>query len=92
MDYIITDSITSPMQYADAYSEKLAYLPHTFFIGDHAQMLKHLTERVILKGANQNLPNDKDTITVVNAQNLEPIMSKAEEIADVNLSVSLIIC
>lgn len=49
MDYIITDSVTSPLELAHAYSEKLAYMPHTFFIGDHAQMLKHLTERVILK-------------------------------------------
>lgn len=49
MDYIITDSITSPLELAHAYSEKLAYMPHTFFIGDHAQMLKHLTERVIVK-------------------------------------------
>lgn len=49
MDYIITDSVTSPLELAHAYSEKLAYMPHTFFIGDHAQMLKHLTERVIVK-------------------------------------------
>lgn len=49
MDYIITDSVTSPLELAHAYSEKLAYMFHTFFIGDHAQMLKHLTERVIVK-------------------------------------------
>lgn len=49
MDYIITDAVTSPLRLAHAYTEKLAHMPHTFFIGDHAQMLKHLTERVILK-------------------------------------------
>uniref|UniRef100_A0A914X6Z0 protein O-GlcNAc transferase n=1 Tax=Plectus sambesii TaxID=2011161 RepID=A0A914X6Z0_9BILA len=79
MDYIITDKVTSPLSLAHAYSEKIAYMPHTFFIGDHAQMLKHLTERVILKEKNSDY-SDKDTITVVNAANLEPLLSKAESI------------
>ena len=35
MDYIITDAVTSPAELADQYSEKLAYMPNTFFIGDH---------------------------------------------------------
>lgn len=38
MDYIITDAVTSPMEMASAYTEKLAHMPHTFFIGDHAQV------------------------------------------------------
>ena len=33
MDYIVTDAITSPIRLAHAYTEKLAYMPHTFFIG-----------------------------------------------------------
>merc|ERR1712012_1525436 len=33
MDYIITDQHTSPMSLASQYSEQLAYMPHTFFIG-----------------------------------------------------------
>ncbi|VDK52763.1 unnamed protein product [Anisakis simplex] len=78
MDYIITDAITSPLELAYAYSEKLAYMPHTFFIGDHAQMLKHLTERVILKEKNDTSPMNKDTVTVVNSVNLEPLLSKAD--------------
>lgn len=77
MDYIITDQVTSPIDLAHAYSEKLAYMPHTFFIGDHAQMLKHLTERVILKEKKDGVA-DRDTVTVVNATNLEPLLSKAE--------------
>lgn len=35
MDYIVTDKITSPIEHADHYSEKFAYMPDTFFIGDH---------------------------------------------------------
>ncbi len=42
MDYIITDKFTSPLDLADQYSEKLAYMPHTFFVGDHRYMFPHL--------------------------------------------------
>ena len=46
MDYIITDRITSPLGYADHYSEKFACMPHTFFVGDHKQMFPHLIQDV----------------------------------------------
>lgn len=42
MDYIVTDRVTSPLHLADQYSEKLAYMPHTFFVGDHRYMFPHL--------------------------------------------------
>lgn len=42
MDYIITDKFTSPPELAEHYSEKLAYMPHTFFVGDHRSMFPHL--------------------------------------------------
>ena len=42
MDYIITDKFTSPLELEDHYSEKLAYMPHTFFVGDHRYMFPHL--------------------------------------------------
>ena len=42
MDYIITDSVTSPPELAEQYTEKLAYMPFTFFIGDHFHMFPHL--------------------------------------------------
>ena len=35
MDYIVTDSITSPIELAEEFTEKLAYMPDTFFVGDH---------------------------------------------------------
>lgn len=79
MDYIITDVLTSPLELAYAYSEKLAYMPHTFFIGDHINMFPHLTERAILRGKDKaHDGNHKDNVTVVNSTNLEPIMSKSE--------------
>lgn len=79
MDYIITDETTSPLDLAYAYTEKLAYMPHTFFIGDHAQMLKHLTERVVLKDRNSGSDTPhRDTVTVINATNLQPLLDKVE--------------
>ena len=44
MDYIVTDKVTSPCELEDQYSEKLAYMPHTFFVGDHKQMFPHLMQ------------------------------------------------
>jgi protein O-GlcNAc transferase len=69
MDYIVTDRVTSPIHLADQYSEKMGYMPDTFFVGDHRQMFPHLIERVILSdktataaaaaaaAAEQNKPN-----------------------------------
>lgn len=52
MDYIVTDKLTSPVELASQYSEKLAYMPNTFFVGDHKHMFPHLIERVILQDSN----------------------------------------
>ena len=52
MDYIITDKFTSPIRLAEQYSEKLAYMPHTFFVGDHRYMFPHL----LLKGQGTTNP------------------------------------
>jgi len=42
MDYIITDKQTSPLELAFQYSEKLAYMPNTFFIGTNLKMLEKI--------------------------------------------------
>lgn len=86
MDYIVTDAVTSPLRLAHSFSEKLAYMPHTFFIGDHAQMFRHLTERVILKTAGlapvvtESGPVERDNIAVVNGASLDPLLKKAEPV------------
>lgn len=49
MDYIITDRITSPMELAEQYSEKLAFMRDTFFVGDHRHMFPHMLENLVLK-------------------------------------------
>uniref|UniRef100_A0A8C8CPZ6 UDP-N-acetylglucosamine--peptide N-acetylglucosaminyltransferase 110 kDa subunit n=1 Tax=Oncorhynchus tshawytscha TaxID=74940 RepID=A0A8C8CPZ6_ONCTS len=48
MDYIVSDKETSPFEVAEQYSEKLAYMPHTFFIGDHANMFPHLKKKAVI--------------------------------------------
>lgn len=40
--------MTSPIKYAEQYSERLEYMPHTFFIGDHMHMFPHLNNRLIV--------------------------------------------
>ncbi|CAH0716023.1 unnamed protein product, partial [Brenthis ino] len=45
MDYVITDEISSPLSTSSDFSEKFAYMPYTYFIGDHRQMFPHLKVR-----------------------------------------------
>lgn len=94
MDYIVTDKITSPIELASQYSEKLAFMPDTFFVGDHKNMFPHLIERVILttetnglKKHNHNYSSSQsalvneappDNVAIVNATDLSPIMEKVE--------------
>lgn len=79
MDYIVTDRVTSPVEYASHYSEKLAYMPHTYFIGDHKQMFPHLTERVVLQDKNKSGNGDvSDNVAVINAPDLTPLLKHAD--------------
>merc|ERR1711971_98088 len=75
MDYIIADQHTSPMSLASQYSEQLAYMPHTFFIGDHAQMFPHLKERIVM--ANTAEGAVKENIAIINAVDIDPLKDVA---------------
>ena len=80
MDYIMTDAVTSPIHLKDQYSEKLAYMPKTFFIGDHMQMFPHMLQKAILLAKDE--PNKygdgtRDNIMLVNAIDLKPLFEKA---------------
>lgn len=46
IDYLITDKICSPPNSEHFYTEQLAYLNQSVFIGDHKQMFKNLPQRV----------------------------------------------
>ena len=79
MDYIITDAVTSPMHLAEQYSEKLAYMPRTFFLGDHTHMFPHLHEHVIIDCGKSAIV-DRDNVMVANATNLKPLIETAEAV------------
>jgi len=79
MDYIITDAVTSPMHLAEQYSEKLAYMPRTFFLGDHTHMFPHLHEHVIID-CGKSAILDRDNVMVANATNLKPLIDTAEAV------------
>lgn len=75
MDYIITDKSTSPPELAAQYSECLAYLPHTFFIGDHMNMFPHLSQKVILAG-NDSADSESDNAFLLNGTSLGTLLDK----------------
>lgn len=81
MDYIVTDRVTSPLELASQYSEKLAFMPKTFFIGDHQQMFPHLKERVIIIDK-EKLGNGHnkvaDNVALVNGTDLSLILERTE--------------
>ena len=78
MDYLITDEITSPLSLSSQYSEKLAYMPHTFFIGDHANMFSHMTEKAVIIESQQNIITTVDNRSIVNGTNLKPMLERSD--------------
>ena len=80
MDYIITDRVTSPLELASQFSEKLAFMPKTFFVGDHRQMFPHMRERVIITVASSPSENGKvaDNVALVNGTDLSPILERTD--------------
>merc|ERR1719331_3536427 len=77
MDYIITDKQTSPLSLAAQYSEQLAWMPHTFFIGDHMRMFPHLKERIIMADSKDIDGSLQDNVAVINAVDTKPIKDVA---------------
>jgi len=81
MDYLITDRVTSPLSLAAQYTEKLAYMKDTFFVGDHKQMFPHLKERVLIKTSDSlgSLEEPlKDTVALLNTADLSPVLESTE--------------
>ena len=77
MDYIITDVHTSPLQVADQYSEKLAYMRNTFFIGDHHNMFPHMLKRALLTTKDDPLGDQRDNIHIVNGLDLKALVDNS---------------
>ena len=78
MDYILTDKVTSPPHTASQYSERLACMPRTFFIGDHQNMFPHLREKILLCPHDQPNANTRDNICLVNGYDLEQLFESCD--------------
>lgn len=57
MDYFISDVVASPLEQSNHYTECLAHMPHTHFIGDHKRMFPHLLERIDVIDSLDGLPS-----------------------------------
>lgn len=73
MDFIVTDCITSPLELAHQYSEKLAYMPNTFFVGDHWNMFPHMIQKVLVQTKDGTV---RDNLALINAKNLDAVLDK----------------
>ncbi len=77
MDYIITDKNTSPIELAHQYSEKLAYMPNTFFVGDHRYMFPHLKDKAIISTGAIG-----DNRAVINGLDLKPLLQTSTAVSN----------
>ncbi|XP_074651538.1 UDP-N-acetylglucosamine--peptide N-acetylglucosaminyltransferase 110 kDa subunit-like [Tubulanus polymorphus] len=83
MDYIVTDRVTSPIELASQYSEKLAYMAHTFFIGDHMHMFPHMLTKAVIKKESAGHSPDQDNIYVVNTVDMKGLLSKTKLVKEI---------
>lgn len=83
MDYIITDKNTSPVELAHQYSEKLAFMPNTFFVGDHRYMFPHLKNKAIL-----TTEATGDNKAIINGLDLKQLLQFATSVSHIILSES----
>jgi len=77
IDYIITDMVTSPVEFASQYTEKFAYMPQTYFIGDHRQMFPHMCDRIILINRMHGKENMSENVVILNGIDLSPIIENS---------------
>lgn len=81
MDYIITDKICSPMSAALDFSEKFAYMPYTYFIGDHKQMFPHLKSHYkVITGNENGSDQNMALINCADSVNINKILKTTEKV------------
>lgn len=78
MNYLITDETSSPKYASDDFTEKMAWMPHTYFIGDHMQMFQHLKCKYLVQWENEY----KNCVGIINSSEHKNI----EEIFKVNVT------
>lgn len=80
MDYVITDEISSPMSTAIDFCEKFAFMPYTYFVGDHKQMFPHLKIHCKVKTDSEH--NSYPKVVLINCAesiNINKILNVSEK-------------
>ncbi|KAJ2954228.1 hypothetical protein O0L34_g2471 [Tuta absoluta] len=75
MDYIITDKVSSPMSTEADFSEKLAFMPQTYFVGDHNQMFPHIKNHHRVRVKDKLLKETEALINSAENINVEDIFT-----------------
>ena len=73
IDQFLTNRVTSPPQTAHQYSEKLAFLRRTFYIGDHENMVPHLNEKIVPCPSDQANADNRDNVCIVSGCAIEQL-------------------
>jgi protein O-GlcNAc transferase len=60
IDYLISDHVTSPQDHFELYTEKIAQMPHSYFVNDHKQTYPpHFDSKELATRESLGLPTDK---------------------------------
>lgn len=60
VQYAVVDRTVVPEEYSEFYSEKLIYMPHSYFVNDHKQCAKYIfDEKCLPTRAQYGVPEDK---------------------------------
>ncbi|KAL0902296.1 hypothetical protein ABMA27_000199 [Loxostege sticticalis] len=73
IDYIITDEISSPLKMESDFTEKFAYMMHTYFIGDHQKMFPHLKMHFKVNSS-EEISNDFNKALINSAESIDKIL------------------
>lgn len=81
IDYMLTDEISSPKCTDLDFSEKFAFMPYTYFVGDHKQMFPHLKThyKAITLNGNASYQNIA-LINCVESTNIKKLLKVTEKI------------
>ena len=63
---IIADPISAPLELASQFTEKVAHMPNSYFLGSHQTMFAHLKNKVILSTESTPLDEVRDNAALIN--------------------------
>lgn len=92
MDYFITDTICSPPEFKNLYTEKLVYTNQTIFVGDHKQKFSNIHQRKVVMDNTNNIMHNGIYLNGNNVNELSSVETKniEKELATSVKSLSLI--